>query len=243
MDRRCGAAKARVIFHSGPSVIYALIAFAIVGVEMGAAIVIVDYGVGNVGALLNMFDFIGVEAATSGKPEEIAAASGLVLPGVGAFDRAMRMLRDRGLIPVLEHAALRRRIPVLGVCLGMQLLARRSEEGVESGLGWMNADVLKLNTDSGKGHRVPHIGWAEVSARPGAELFAKSAVSPRFYFDHSYYVMCDDPEEVSATFDFGIAVCCAIQRSNIFGVQFHPEKSHRHGMKLLEAFGSMVISR
>lgn len=210
---------------------------------MATEIVIVDYGVGNVGALLNMFDFIGVDATTSGNPDEIAGASALVLPGVGAFDRAMRMLRDRELIPALEEAALRRRIPVLGVCLGMQLLGRRSEEGVERGLGWISADVLKLRINPGTDLKVPHIGWAEVTARPRAELFAKSTVSPRFYFDHSYHVVCDESDDVAATFDFGVAVCCSLQRGNILGVQFHPEKSHRHGMRLLEAFGSMVASR
>lgn len=210
---------------------------------MGAAIVVVDYGVGNVGALLNMFDFIGIDALTSGNADEIAAASALVLPGVGAFDRAMRMLRERSLLPALDVAALHRRVPVLGVCLGMQLLARRSEEGVESGLGWIDADVLKLRADTSRDLRVPHIGWSEVTARPTAEIFAKSAAYPRFYFDHSYHVVCDDPANVAATFDFGGEVCCSVQRDNILGVQFHPEKSHRHGMKLLEAFGVLAASR
>jgi glutamine amidotransferase len=199
-------------------------------------ITIVDYGVGNIGALVNMFDYLGIEAEPSGDARTIAGAERLVLPGIGAFDKAMRTLRERRLVEPLNGAVLGRRVPVLGVCLGMQLLARTSEEGVEPGLGWIAADVRRIVVAAGSGLKVPHIGWSETRPTRPSALFVDPLPEERFYFDHGYHLVCDRPEDASAVIDYGTPLCCAVEHGTIFGVQFHPEKSHRFGMRLLEAF-------
>jgi glutamine amidotransferase len=200
-------------------------------------ITVVDYGVGNIGAILNMLDYLSIEAQASGDPDVLAQAERLILPGVGAFDKAMSTLRSRQLIKPLNHAALERKVPVMGVCLGMQLLARRSEEGNEAGLGWIDADVHRISLPTGTSLKVPHIGWMEVRPTRPSDFFNPDLTDERFYFDHSYHVICDRQEDVTATIDYSTPLCCAVQVGNVFGVQFHPEKSHRFGMRLLRAFG------
>ena len=202
-------------------------------------ITIVDYGVGNTGALLNMFDYLGIDAEAAATPDAIARARKLVLPGVGAFDKAMATLRERRLVDALDDAVLSRQIPVLGVCLGMQLLARCSEEGVERGLGWIAADVRRIVLPSGSPLKVPHIGWLEARPTRSSPLFDSTADDSRFYFDHSYHMVCDDPSDVTAMIAYGTPLCCAVAHRHISGVQFHPEKSHRHGMRLLRAFATL----
>lgn len=204
-------------------------------------ITIVDYGVGNIAAVLNMFDYLGVEARATGDSAEIAAARKLVLPGVGAFDKAMRTLRERGLIGALNHAVLERRAPVLGVCLGMQLLARRSEEGVEAGLGWLDADVRRIRTDGDHRIKVPHIGWSEIETTGNSSLFPRGDAPERFYFVHSFHAVCDRAEDVAARIDYGGPLVCAVVRGNIHGAQFHPEKSHRFGMRLLRDYAAIAV--
>ena len=199
-------------------------------------ITVVDYGVGNIGALLNMYEYLGIEAEASGDPAVVAAADGLVLPGIGAFDKAMRELRQRRLVEPLNDAVRHRRVPVLGVCLGMQLLARGSEEGNEAGLGWVAADVRRISVAPNSGLKVPHIGWMETRRARPSILFADSSDDERFYFDHSYHLVCDRDDDASAMIDYGSPLCCAVESGNVFGVQFHPEKSHRFGMRLLTAF-------
>lgn len=199
-------------------------------------IIVVDYGMGNLGAIVNMLEFLGFDAEVSAQPETIAAASKLILPGVGAFDRAMRSLRSQDLITPLECAVHDRKTPILGVCLGMQLLGRGSEEGNEPGLGWIAADTVRLDAAAKRGLKVPHVGWSPVSPTPENPIFANSGEMPKYYFVHSYHMLCDDPQEVAATCDYGERLCCAVSRGHIHGVQFHPEKSHRHGMALLKTF-------
>ena len=199
-------------------------------------IVIVDYGVGNLGALVNMFDFLGFESMASRNPQEIAHADKLILPGVGAFDRAMLNLRKYDLITPLEDAVLGRHVPVLGVCLGMQLLGKSSEEGVEAGLGWFDARSIKIDAPPSLGLKVPHIGWSEVRPNKPSPLFAESTSQSRFYFVHSYHLQCQRNEDVVAVVEYGVELCSAVSSRNIHGVQFHPEKSHRHGMALLKSF-------
>jgi glutamine amidotransferase len=202
-------------------------------------ITVVDYGVGNIGAVINMADYLGIDAEASGDPETIKNASKLILPGVGAFDRAMLTLQNRGLIDPLNEAVSKRQVPVLGICLGMQLLARRSDEGVQPGLGWIAADVHRIALPPQSSLKVPHIGWLEVKPARPSELFDPAVTNERFYFDHGYYVQCDDPQDVAATIDYGGEICCAVSSGNVSGVQFHPEKSHRFGMRVLEAFGKI----
>ncbi len=200
-------------------------------------ITLVDYGVGNVGAILNMLDYLGIEASASSDAAQIAKASRLILPGVGAFDKAMRTLRERQLLDALDEAVLRRKVPVLGVCLGMQLLAHSSEEGIEQGLGWIDAQVRRITVPQGSRLKVPHIGWMEVKPTGNGRLFPLDSPVERYYFDHSYHVVCSEQAMVSATIPYGNELCCALQQDNVFGVQFHPEKSHRFGMRLLSSWG------
>lgn len=202
-------------------------------------ITVVDYGVGNIDAILNMLDFLGIDAQASGDPNVLEQADQLILPGVGAFDKAMSTLRVKDLIEPLNRAVLERQVPVMGVCLGMQLLARSSEEGRETGLGWIDADVRRITLPEGSDLKVPHIGWMEVQPTHRSRLFDPALPIERFYFDHSYHVICDRQEDISAIIDYASPLCCAVQVGNVSGVQFHPEKSHRFGMRLLRAFGAL----
>lgn len=207
---------------------------------MTSIITVVDYGVGNIGALLNMFDYLGIDAQASADAQTLAKADKLVLPGVGAFDKAMSTLRARQLIAPLNEAVLQRRRPVLGVCLGMQLLTRCSEEGTEAGLGWIDADVRRIVPAEGSLLKVPHIGWTDVKPLHRSALFDPAEAVERFYFDHSYYVCCARSTDATAVIDYGVELCCAVSADHIHGVQFHPEKSHRFGMGLLRAFAQLA---
>ena len=198
-------------------------------------ITIVDYGVGNIASLVNMLDHIGVEAAASGDPAKILRAEKLILPGIGAFDHAMATLAERRLVEPLREAALVRKTPLLGVCLGMQLLGHVSEEGQSGGLGLIEAEVVRLAPDPTAGYKVPNIGWCDVERVRGSMLFP-DATAERFYFVHSYHMVCRDPTDSAATIDFSGSVTVAVSRGNVHGVQFHPEKSHRFGMRLLQRF-------
>jgi imidazole glycerol-phosphate synthase subunit HisH len=202
------------------------------------AVAIVDYGVGNVGALLNMFDHIGDEAHVVSSASEIAAADKLLLPGIGAFDTAMRHLRNRDLIGALNHVAIERKRPVLGICLGMQLLGRDSEEGDEKGLGWIDASIVKIRP-ADPTLKVPHMGWAEISKAAPSALFPDAKLPERFYFAHSYHMSCRRSEDIAATARYGADLCVAVSRENILGLQFHPEKSHRFGMRALSTFARL----
>jgi glutamine amidotransferase len=206
-------------------------------------IVIVDYGVGNISAIINMLDYLGVEAISSNEHKEIQNANGLILPGVGAFDRAMRSLREQKLIELLNDLVLIQSIPVLGICLGMQILARRSDEGTEPGLGWLSADVRKIAVKEGSQLKIPHIGWSETTNSPTNPLFSQLAGPQRYYFNHSFHMVCDNANDVISTFDFDQVLTCGVNNKNIFGVQFHPEKSHKFGMRILQSFVSIVESK
>jgi glutamine amidotransferase len=203
-------------------------------------ITIVDYGVGNIGSLVNMLDFLGIDCRMADSAADIAAAESLILPGVGAFDSAMGQLKARGLITALNDAALHRKIPVLGVCLGMQILGTSSEEGVDQGLGWIDAKARRLCPPAGSDLKVPHVGWAEINVVKETRLFSINSEPERFYFVHSYALQCADNSLVAATISFGQGVCCAVVQDNIFGVQFHPEKSHRFGMRFLREYARHV---
>ena len=200
-------------------------------------IVIVDYDMGNLGSILNMLKKVGIAAAISRDPMVIAGAERLILPGVGAFDRGMAGLRDLGLLPVLDRKVRDEGCPILGLCLGMHLMTRGSEEGQLPGLGWMEADTRRFRFDASRRDlKVPHMGWNAVHSRGDSLLLQGFEGPPRFYFAHSYYVACDSADDVLGTTTFGFDFASVIGRGHVFGTQFHPEKSHRFGMRLLANF-------
>ena len=200
-------------------------------------IIIIDYGMGNLGSIRNMLKKIGAPAAISGDLQEIADADKLILPGIGAFDNGMQKLNDLGMISVLNQRVLVDKIPTLGICLGMQLMTRSSEEGHLPGLGWFEANTVRFDFGANEQSlKLPHMGWNHVqSARP-SPLLDEMYEDPRFYFVHSYHVVCQRQENVMLRATYGYEFVAGIERDNIAGVQFHPEKSHKFGMKLIENF-------
>ena len=199
-------------------------------------IVVLDYGMGNVGSILNMLKKIGAMGVASADPRLIEAADGIILPGVGTFDEGMERLERLDLVSVLNRQALELRHPILGICLGMQLLTRRSDEGQKPGLGWVDAETIRFfRGQEPAPQRVPHMGWNMVTPASAHALF-DGIENPRYYFVHSYHVECRNSENVLATADYGGAFTAALMRDNILGTQFHPEKSHRFGLRLLENF-------
>lgn len=199
------------------------------------AIVVPDYGCGNLAAVQRMCERVGATCRIARTADELGDAPRVILAGVGAFDRGMSQLRERGMVqPLLERW--KAGVPMLGVCLGMQLLCRSSEEGVLPGLGWIEADVRRFALDVRSGLKVPHMAWSEVSIVRDNPLIPRDAGSQRFYFVHSYHVVCDHADDVIATAEHGHRFVAAFARGNLFGVQFHPEKSHRFGMALLGRF-------
>lgn len=200
-------------------------------------VVIIDYKIGNIGSIINMFKKIGVEAKLSSNKDEIFNAEKLILPGVGSFDNGMKNLRESGLIEVLNNKVLKDNTPLLGICLGMQLLMESSEEGKERGLGWIDGEVKKFCFGENKDKlKVPHMGWNTVVPTNKETLYKGFDEENRFYFVHSYHVVCKNKENILGTSHFGYDFTSSIYKNNIFGVQFHPEKSHKFGMQLLKNF-------
>ena len=204
-------------------------------------ITVVDYGMGNVGSIANMLRKVGASAHTSSRPEDIERAEKLILPGVGAFDSAMERINGSGLRAALDRRVVADKVPVLGICLGMQLLTHTSEEGELPGLGWIAARTLAFRGRIDPKLKSPHMGWNLVSPHTPSALTAglESFEEPRFYFVHAYYIECDDPGEAILRTSYGVTYDSGVQRGNIYGVQFHPEKSHRFGMKMLENFAKL----
>jgi len=198
-------------------------------------IVIIDYGMGNLGSIQNMLKKVGAEVVISCKPTVIASADKLILPGVGSFDNGMSKLKALGLLTVLHQKVVDDKIPILGICLGMQLMTKSSEEGLEKGLGWINADTVRF-TFSSNVYRVPHMGWNTTQAVRQSKLMSGLGNELRFYFAHSYHVMCHDDADILARTTYAHEFTSAIEHENIAGVQFHPEKSHKYGMQLLKHY-------
>lgn len=202
---------------------------------------IVDYGVGNSRAFANAYRQLNLQAAIVSTPDELRRSEKLILPGVGAFDWAMRRLNDSGLRHVLEELVMRERKPVLGVCVGMQMMANRSAEGVLEGLGWIRGEVRRF--DDSKFSQIthlPHMGWNDVRPTGKDGLFRDLEEEARFYFLHSYYLAPDNEDHVTATTDYGgSSFAASIRCGNVCGVQFHPEKSHHWGIQLLRNFAEM----
>ena len=201
-------------------------------------IVIVDYGAGNLRSVLNGFEVIGHKPMVTDDPDKLAKASAIVLPGVGAFGDCMEAVRSKNLIEPLNELVLSHKIPYLGICLGMQFLAEESlEKGRHKGLGWIRGRVELMVPNNGK-FRIPHMGWNDVDYKRTCTLFNDLSDAPVFYFVHSYHLVIDEDggDVVTATCWHGLTVTAAVQKDNIFGVQFHPEKSQENGLKLLENF-------
>jgi len=200
---------------------------------------IVNYGVGNLSSMQNMLKKIGVASVVSSNKEEIASAEKLILPGVGAFDTCADRLKESGLIPVLNERVIKDKIPVLGVCVGMQLMLESSEEGIMPGLGWMKGKIVRFNRDLiPEQLKIPHMGWAEIGVSKKNNLLDGIEEAPRYYFVHSFHASLEYREDELFFATHGYQFTAGIQRENITGVQFHPEKSHKFGMKLLFNFVS-----
>lgn len=201
---------------------------------------IVDYGVGNIQAFLTMFKRLGLEATRARTAEELEGATRLILPGVGAFDTAMTLLNQSGMRPRLEEMVQGQQVPVIGICVGMQMLAGGSDEGELPGLNWVPGRVKAFaNTPASRNLPMPHMGWNDLKVRPGNKLFTDFEPEPRFYFLHSYYFEATDKEDVAATAEYGLDFDCIVSRGHIHGVQCHPEKSHHFGAQLLKNFAEL----
>lgn len=201
-----------------------------------AMISIVNCGIGNIGSIVNMLKHIGASPRFASTPSEIKNAGALLLPGVGAFDVAMGALREGGFIEPLRRRVSEDKVPILGICLGMQLLGHRSEEGEAEGLGLIDAEFVKFSFAQPSSLKVPHMGWNTLNIVRDNPLIEAGAGEQRFYFVHSYHARCAHEDDVIATSDYGGPFVAAYGRDHIYGVQFHPEKSHRFGMRLLRNF-------
>jgi glutamine amidotransferase len=203
-------------------------------------IVIVDYGIGNIHAVLNMLKRIGAVAEISADIKKIERADKLILPGVGSFDFGMENLQKSGLVPVLNEKVLNQKIPVLGICLGMQLMTQKSDEGVLTGLNWIEGDVKKFRFDAlNYKRKIPHMGWNTVHTRKDHVIFSEKNIERRFYFVHSFYVDCFDDQDILTVTNYGVEFVSSFQKENIIGMQFHPEKSHKFGMEVMTNFSCL----
>lgn len=194
---------------------------------------------GNLASILNMFRRLGVAAKITGNLDEIEGAGKLLLPGVGAFDAAVEKIEEAGMTDLLNRKAHVDKIPILGICLGMQLLSHQSEEGTKRGFGWIDAVTRKFKFPPEKQMKVPHMGWSEIKVKNESPLVKGLDSQSRFYFVHSYHVVPADERNIVATSFYGYEFVSVIQSGNIFGAQFHPEKSHKYGMQLLSNFASL----
>ena len=203
-------------------------------------ITIIDYGLGNIQSFANVYKRLNMPCSIATNPKELEPAQKLILPGVGAFDHAMTLLQDSGMRETLDELVLDKKIPIIGICVGMQILANSSEEGALNGLKWIDGEVKKFDVPhlpfkTG----LPHMGWNNVNPTENEPIFEGLDSSSRFYFLHSYYFSCNNASNVIATADYGVEFCCTVKRDNIYGVQFHPEKSHSNGITVLKNFGNL----
>ena len=203
-------------------------------------ITIIDYGAGNLASIRNMLRSLSVESEITSDPSRIAQATKLILPGVGAFDHGMGSLHNRRLIDVLNRKVLTEKTPILGICLGVQLFTKRSDEGTAPGLGWLDAETIRFDPSLlSTNDRIPHMGWRDVEISRSSELTRDLLTDSRFYFVHSFHLRCNSPEDILLSARYGYSFASGVERENIFGVQFHPEKSHRFGKKLLANYAAL----
>lgn len=200
-------------------------------------IAIIDYGLGNIQAFVNVYNRLGIPVTVAKTSDALEKANKLILPGVGAFDHAMELLDASGMRQTLDHLVLSTKVPILGICVGMQILANSSDEGKLDGLGWIPGHVKALNSVPGAAELpLPHMGWNDVKITDEHMLFKGLEEEARFYFLHSYFFDCLQQSSVIATASYGTDFCCAVKADNVYGVQFHPEKSHHFGTNLLKNF-------
>ena len=200
---------------------------------------IVDYGIGNVQAFLNAYKALGIPAKPSKTVADLKDASHLILPGVGSFDQAMTLFKNSGMKDEVEKLVIDNQIPILGVCIGMQILGNSSDEGHLKGLGWIDGRIKKIKFAINSVLPLPHMGWNKIYTKNNSELFFGLEKDASFYFLHSFYFDSDDKSCEIADFFYGEKMSCAIRKNNIYGVQFHPEKSHHFGIKLLKNFSNI----
>ena len=204
-------------------------------------IAVIDYGIGNVCSIVNMLKKLGVTASLVSDIEGIYKAEKIILPGVGSFDSGMQKLRASGLIEVIKKHAIDLEKPLLGICLGMQMLGRRSDEGKESGLGFIPFENKRFSFKEENGLKIPHMGWDITDVRKKEDpLVSGLEKNPRYYFVHSYHAVCDSETNILMSCEYGYNFTAAVKHKNIYGVQFHPEKSHKFGMALLDNFARRV---
>jgi glutamine amidotransferase len=203
-------------------------------------ITIINYGLGNIRAFVNVYDRLNIKTKIANCADDIKDATKIILPGVGAFDFAMSQLNSSGMREELEKQVITNKIPIMGICVGMQMLAKSSEEGILEGLGWIDGVVKQFDTSKiPYKTRLPHMGWNNIMPSNNSLLLSEFNSDSRFYFLHSYYFLSHDEEDVIATTEYGITYASAVKKDNIYGIQFHPEKSHSNGTLLLHNFAKL----
>jgi glutamine amidotransferase len=201
---------------------------------------IVDYGVGNLTSIQNMLKKGGARSLISSDPGAIESSTRLILPGMGHFDNCMLKIKASGLLPIIERKVFSEKIPVLGICVGLQMFMRASEEGKESGLNWVEGETVRFRQDQMRGMKIPNMGWLDTVAMKPSPLL-EGLENARFYFAHSYHAVPDQQKDILFTASYGYPFTVGIEKENILGVQFHPEKSHRFGMQLLRNFANYYL--
>ena len=202
-------------------------------------IAIINYGLGNLSSIQNMCKRLGIDAVITNDEVILNKASKLILPGVGHFKKGMENLHSSGLKTLLDKMVLEDKKPILGICLGAQLMTKHSEEGDVNGLGWVDAVTVKFDENKINNHKIPHMGWTDIMTVDENPLWKNLPDEPRFYFVHTYHFQFQEQDEISAMADYSYPFACAFHKKNIYGTQFHPEKSHKFGMKVLENFSKL----
>jgi len=203
-------------------------------------ITIIDYGLGNIKAFVNLYKRLNIKTLVAHTAADLKDATKIILPGVGAFDYAMSQLNSSGMRDELDNQVIANKVPILGICVGMQILAKSSDEGKLPGLGWIDGEVKLFDSNSiPYKTRLPHMGWNSINPMKKNKLLEGICINYRFYFLHSYYFACNNSDDIIATTGYGVTYASAINHDNIFGTQFHPEKSHSNGIQLLHNFASL----